>query len=51
VVLSAAFPSRLLDAFPAGTPVMRLTLGEALQRIGGGVSVPVAATAKEQGIG
>jgi len=39
VVLSPAFPSRLLDAFPAGTPVHRLTLAEALQRIGGGVSL------------
>jgi ATP-dependent DNA helicase DinG len=33
VVLSAAFPSRLLSAFPPGTPVTRLTLEEALQRI------------------
>jgi len=38
VVLSAAFPSRLLDAFPQGTPVIRLTLDEALQRISSGVS-------------
>ncbi len=34
IVLSAAFPSRLLDAFPAGTPVTRVTLEEALQRVG-----------------
>ncbi|WP_338468516.1 ATP-dependent DNA helicase [Novosphingobium sp. ZN18A2] len=33
VVLSAAFPSRLLTAFPPGTPVTRLTLEEALQRV------------------
>ena len=33
VVLSAAFPSRLLSAFPQGTPITRLTLEEALQRI------------------
>lgn len=33
VVLSAAFPSRLLGAFPPGTPVTRLTLDEALQRV------------------
>ncbi|MBN9143873.1 MULTISPECIES: ATP-dependent DNA helicase [unclassified Novosphingobium] len=33
VVLSAAFPSRLLTAFPAGTPVVRCTLAEALQRL------------------
>ena len=38
VVLSAAFPSRLLTAFPPGTPVIRLTLEEALQRIAKGVS-------------
>ncbi|MGB7407365.1 MAG: ATP-dependent DNA helicase, partial [Pontixanthobacter sp.] len=38
VVLSAAFPSRLLSAFPAGTPVIRLTLEEALQRVANGVS-------------
>ncbi|MDE2561863.1 MAG: ATP-dependent DNA helicase [Sphingomonadales bacterium] len=33
VVLSAAFPSRLLSAFPPGTPVTRLALEEALQRV------------------
>jgi len=38
VVLSAAFPSRLLSAFPAGTPVRRCTLAEALQRVGSDVS-------------
>ncbi len=38
VVLSAAFPSRLLSAFPKGTPVIRLTLDEALQRLAAGVS-------------
>ena len=38
VVLSSAFPSRLLSAFPAGTPVRRLTLDEALQRVAGSVS-------------
>lgn len=38
VVLSSAFPSRLLSAFPAGTPIARVTLDEALQRIGAGVS-------------
>jgi ATP-dependent DNA helicase DinG len=43
VVLSSAFPSRLLSAFPPGTPVTRLTLDEALQRVSSGafgVSVP-----------
>ncbi|TNE45253.1 MAG: ATP-dependent DNA helicase, partial [Sphingomonadales bacterium] len=38
VVLSPAFPSRLLNAFPKGTPVIRLTLEEALQRVAAGVS-------------
>ncbi|AKM06749.1 ATP-dependent DNA helicase [Pelagerythrobacter marensis] len=38
VVLSSAFPSRLLSAFPAGTPVIRLTLAEALQRVATGAS-------------
>jgi ATP-dependent DNA helicase DinG len=38
VVLSAAFPSRLLSAFPPGTPVTRLTLEQALQRVAGSVS-------------
>lgn len=33
VVLSAAFPSRLLSAFPKGTAVRRVTLDEALDRI------------------
>lgn len=42
VVLSAAFPSRLLNAFPAGTPIRRVTLDEALQRVAGGV--PAAAS-------
>jgi ATP-dependent DNA helicase DinG len=39
VVLSAAFPSRLTAAFPAGTPIHRVTLDEALQRVASGVSV------------
>ncbi|WP_374414040.1 ATP-dependent DNA helicase [Novosphingobium colocasiae] len=33
VVLSSAFPSRLLSAFPKGTPIRRVPLEEALQRI------------------
>ena len=33
-----AFPSRLLGAFPNGTPVIRCTLDEALQRLGAGLS-------------
>lgn len=38
VVLSSAFPSRLLSAFPPGTLVTRLTLDQALQRVASGVS-------------
>jgi len=38
VVLSAAFPTRLLSAFPVGTPIRRVTLDEALQSVAGGVS-------------
>ncbi|WP_391562183.1 ATP-dependent DNA helicase [Novosphingobium sp.] len=38
VVLSAAFPSRLLSAFPPGTPVTRLTLDQALHRVASSVS-------------
>ncbi len=38
IVLSAAFPSRLLTAFPPGTPIHRVTLDEALQRVAAGVS-------------
>ena len=38
VVLSAAFPSRLLSAFPEGTRVSRVTLDEALQRVAASVS-------------
>jgi ATP-dependent DNA helicase DinG len=37
VVLSPAFPSRLLSAFPPGTPVVRLTLEQALQRVAAGI--------------
>jgi ATP-dependent DNA helicase DinG len=38
VVLSPAFPSRLLGAFPKGTPVVRCTIEEALQRLAAGLS-------------
>jgi len=41
VVLSSAFPSRLLGAFPPGTPIRRVTLDEALQSVAAGV--PAAA--------
>jgi ATP-dependent DNA helicase DinG len=33
VILSAAIPSRLLDAFPPGTPVLRVTLDEAVESL------------------
>ena len=33
IVLSSAFPTRLTSAFPAGTPVLRVTLEEALHRV------------------
>ena len=42
VVLSPAFPTRLLTAFPPGTPVLRLTLDQAFQRISAGVFSPRA---------
>lgn len=48
VVLSPAFPSRLLGAFPAGTPVLRLSLEEALQRIAAGVPSGRGAAAPER---
>lgn len=37
IVLSPAFPTRLLSAFPNGTPVLRVSLDEALQRVAAGV--------------
>lgn len=37
VVLSAAFPSRLLTAFPEGTSVRRCSLDEALERVRSGL--------------
>lgn len=43
VVLSPAFPSRLLGAFPPGCPIHRLTLDEALQRVAAGVSAQPSA--------
>ena len=35
VLLGAATPSRLLDAFPGGVPVLRVTLDEAVARVAG----------------
>ena len=37
VLLSAATPSRLLDAFPPGVPIRRVTLDEAVARIAAGL--------------
>lgn len=34
VILSAAMPSRLLSAFPAGVPIRRIPLEEAIARVG-----------------
>ena len=52
IVLSPAFPSRLLSAFPAGTPVIRLTLDEALQRVAasvcGGETIAAQDTAEKE---
>src|SRR5690606_34415297 len=36
VILSAAMPSRLLSAFPPGTPIRRLTLDEAIIAVSAG---------------
>ena len=38
VLLSAATPSRLLTAFPPGTPIHRVTLDQAVKRIKTGLS-------------
>ncbi len=38
VLLSSAVPSRLLTAFPPGTPVRRVTLDEAVASIKSGLS-------------
>jgi ATP-dependent DNA helicase DinG len=46
VLLSAATPSRLLTAFPPGTPVTRVTLDEAVARIKSGL-LPVTKIGQE----
>ena len=38
VLLSSAVPSRLLTAFPPGTPIRRVTLEEAVQSVKSGLS-------------
>lgn len=47
VVLSSAFPSRLLSAFPPGTPVRRVTLDAALQSVAGHASIMPANVSQE----
>ena len=44
VILSAAMPSRLLSAFPAGVPIRRIPLDQAIARVAErtGMPVPVA---------
>lgn len=50
VVLSSAFPSRLLSAFPAGTPIRRVTLDVALQSVGASVSGRESVQTPREGI-
>ena len=50
VVLSPAFPSRLLSAFPPATPVRRVTLDEALQRVRAGVCAEAIADHERDGV-
>ncbi len=45
VLLSAAVPSRLLTAFPDGTPVLRVTLDQAIARVAAQPQGPVPASA------
>jgi ATP-dependent DNA helicase DinG len=42
VILSAAMPSRLLTAFPAGVPISRLPLDQAIARVADRSAVPAA---------
>lgn len=50
VVLSSAFPSRLLSAFPSGTPIRRVTLDVALQSVSASVSGRERAEPPREGI-
>lgn len=55
VILSAAMPSRLLSAFPPGTPIRRVTLDEAIiavsahSRAGNGDGMPLGQQGDESG--
>jgi ATP-dependent DNA helicase DinG len=46
VILSAAMPSRLLKAFPAGVPISRVALNEAIARVGQILSRPSGGVGK-----
>ena len=46
VILSAAMPSRLLSAFPAGVPIRRVPLGEAIAYVAAAATVSPATTAE-----
>ena len=46
IVLSSAFPSRLLSAFPTGTPIQRVTLDEALAELKDGPAHTLSGTGK-----
>ena len=56
VILSAAMPSRLLSAFPPGTPIRRVTLDEAIIAVsahshaGLGDGMPLGQRGHESGI-
>jgi ATP-dependent DNA helicase DinG len=48
VLLSAATPSRLLDAFPPGVRVSRVPLDEAIHRVAERLSTPARADEREE---
>jgi len=52
VILSAAMPSRLLSAFPAGVPIRRVTLDEAVISVSErlGFETPLVHQGEESGI-
>ena len=46
VILSAAMPSRLLPAFPAGVPIRRVPLDQAIARVTESLPGPGSGTAE-----
>lgn len=50
VLLGAATPSRLLDAFPGGVPVLRVTLDEAIKRVSEASRTTAAMPASADGV-